>query len=113
MTNSKKYQRSLILWSLVWASALVAASFLFQGKPAKYWVEPALLVAAIAHLLVEVGAAYPPRPARLQMAAKIISGFPLRRCSWYYMPIVPIANTRRMMRWLDVVCLKRAGPFLR
>lgn len=51
MTNSKKYQRSLLLWSLVWASALVAASFLFPSEPAKYWVEPAILVAAITHLL--------------------------------------------------------------
>jgi hypothetical protein len=50
MTNSK-YQRSLVLWSIVWASALVTASFLFRGKPAKYWVEPAILVAAITHLM--------------------------------------------------------------
>ncbi|HLW80869.1 MAG TPA: hypothetical protein VKS20_02390 [Candidatus Acidoferrales bacterium] len=41
------------------------------------------------------------------MATKIMSGFPLRRCSWYYTPIVPILSTCRMMRWLDAVCLKQ------
>lgn len=42
------------------------------------------------------------------MAAKIMSGFPVRRCSWSYKPIVPIALTRRMILWLDSVCLKPA-----
>jgi hypothetical protein len=42
------------------------------------------------------------------MAAKIMSGFPVRRCSWSYKPIVPVALTRRMIRWLDSVCLKQA-----
>lgn len=41
------------------------------------------------------------------MATKIMSGFPLRRCSWSYAPIISVARTRRMIRWLDVVCLKR------
>lgn len=53
------------------------------------------------------------------MATKIMSGFPLRRCSWYCTPIVPVAMTRRMIRWLDAVCLKQvtfkvwASPLLR
>lgn len=42
------------------------------------------------------------------MAAKVMSGFPIRRCSWSYKPIVPAALTRTMIRWLDSVCLKRA-----
>jgi hypothetical protein len=42
------------------------------------------------------------------MASKIVSGFPIRRCSWSYRPVVPSVLTRRMIRWLDSVCLKRA-----
>jgi len=42
------------------------------------------------------------------MAAKVMSGFPIRRCSWSYKPIVPAALTRTMIRWLDFVCLTRA-----
>jgi hypothetical protein len=40
------------------------------------------------------------------MATKIMSGFPMRRCSWSYRPIAPTVPTRRMIRWLDSVCLK-------
>lgn len=40
------------------------------------------------------------------MPAKIISGFPLRRCSWFFNPIAPDALSRKMIRWLDLVCLK-------
>jgi hypothetical protein len=43
------------------------------------------------------------------MLVKIINGFPLRRCSWSYRPIVPTALTRRMIRWLDSVCLKQVA----
>jgi hypothetical protein len=41
------------------------------------------------------------------MVAKIIAGFPLRRCSWSYSPIVSGTLSNRMLRWLDSVCLKR------
>jgi hypothetical protein len=41
------------------------------------------------------------------MPAKIMSGFPLRRCSWFFNPIVPDALSRKMIRWLDLVCLKQ------
>jgi len=37
----------------------------------------------------------------------IASGFPLRRCSWAFDPIVSEALGRRMIRWLDKVCLRR------
>jgi hypothetical protein len=47
MTASKKYRISQILWSLVWAFALVATAFLFKGNPAIYWIESAILVGAI------------------------------------------------------------------
>jgi hypothetical protein len=38
------------------------------------------------------------------MAKDIANGFPLRRCSWAYAPVVSAASTRRMVRWLDAVC---------
>jgi hypothetical protein len=43
------------------------------------------------------------------MLAKIMSGFPLRRCSWSFSPIVPGALSRKMIRWLDLVCLRRVA----
>lgn len=43
------------------------------------------------------------------MALKIKNGFPLRRCSWAYNPIVPIALSRKMIRWLDFVCVRQAS----
>lgn len=43
------------------------------------------------------------------MALKIKNGFPLRRCSWAYVPIVPIALSRKMIRWLDFVCVRQAS----
>lgn len=41
------------------------------------------------------------------MPTKIMNGFPVRRCSWFFNPIVPDALARKMIRWLDLVCLKR------
>jgi len=41
-TNSKKP----ILWSLVFALAMIASAFLFKGNPALYWIESGLTVAA-------------------------------------------------------------------
>jgi hypothetical protein len=43
------------------------------------------------------------------MAKKIMDGFPLRRCSWSHRPLVSVALTRRMIRWLDSVCLKQVA----
>ena len=48
------------------------------------------------------------RMMRFSMPAKIMKGFPLRRCSWFVPPIVPDVLSRKMIRWLDVVCLKQA-----
>jgi hypothetical protein len=47
MTASKKYRMSQILWSLVWASALIATAFLFKGNPAIYWIESFIVAGAI------------------------------------------------------------------
>jgi hypothetical protein len=41
------------------------------------------------------------------MITNIMNGFPLRHCSWSFNPIVPAALSRKMIRWLDVVCLKQ------
>jgi hypothetical protein len=50
-TDPKKYRTPLILWSLVWAFALIAAAFFFKGNPALYWIEPAILAGAITSLM--------------------------------------------------------------
>jgi hypothetical protein len=42
-TNSQKP----ILWSLVFALAMIASAFLFKGNPALYWIEAGLTVAAL------------------------------------------------------------------
>ena len=42
------------------------------------------------------------------MSEAIRSGFPLRRCSWSYAPIVSVERTRAMIRWLDSACTLRA-----
>jgi hypothetical protein len=40
------------------------------------------------------------------MEMKVSTGFPLRRCSWSYSPIVSATLTRRIIRWLDLVCVR-------
>jgi hypothetical protein len=47
--NSKKS----ILWSLVFALAIVASAFLFKGNPALYWIEAGLTVAALTFVVLE------------------------------------------------------------
>jgi hypothetical protein len=49
-----------ILWSLVFALAMIASAFLFKGNPALYWIEAALTVAALALVILK-----PQRPARV------------------------------------------------
>ena len=43
------------------------------------------------------------------MTREIMNGFPLRRCSWAYVPVAPLVATRRMIRWLDTVCSARVA----
>jgi hypothetical protein len=38
----------LILWSLFWAFALIAAAYIFKGNPIKDGIESALLAGAVA-----------------------------------------------------------------
>jgi len=45
--NSKTHLTSLIIWSLVWAFAIIATAFLFKGNPVKDWIEAALFIGAL------------------------------------------------------------------
>jgi len=47
-----------LLWSLVFALAMVVSAFLFRGNPALYWVEAALMIAALTFVILKS-----PRPA--------------------------------------------------
>jgi hypothetical protein len=42
-----------ILWSLVFAVAMIASAFLFKGIPALYWIEAALMVAALTFVVLK------------------------------------------------------------
>jgi hypothetical protein len=42
-----------ILWSLVFALAMVATAFLFKGNPALYWIEAGLTVAALTFIILK------------------------------------------------------------
>jgi len=48
-SNSKKP----ILWSLVFALAMIASAFLFKGNPALYWIEAGLTVAALTFVVLK------------------------------------------------------------
>jgi hypothetical protein len=47
-----------ILWSLVFALAMVASALLFKGNPALYWIEAGLVIAALTFVILKS-----PRPA--------------------------------------------------
>jgi hypothetical protein len=42
---------STFVWSLVWAIAIVASAFLFNGN-AEYWIESALVVGALVFVIL-------------------------------------------------------------
>ena len=47
MTHDSKTQvTSLIIWSLVWAFAIIATAFLLKGNPVKDWIEATLFIGA-------------------------------------------------------------------
>jgi hypothetical protein len=48
-----------ILWSFIFALAMLASAFLFKGNPALYWIEAGLTVAALTFVILKS-----PRPAR-------------------------------------------------
>lgn len=51
--NSKKLGTSPIVWSLVWAFAIIAAAFLFKGNPAIYWIEAGLIIGALTFVVLK------------------------------------------------------------
>jgi hypothetical protein len=42
-----------VIWSLLWASAIIATAFLFKGNPAEYWIEAALVVGALTFVVLK------------------------------------------------------------
>jgi hypothetical protein len=55
--NSKKLGTWTIVWSLVWAFAVIATAFLFKGNPTEYWIEAGLIVGALTFVVLK------PRPS--------------------------------------------------
>jgi hypothetical protein len=53
MPNSKKLVTSPIVWSLVWAFAIIATAFLFKGNPAEYWIEAGLIIGALTFVVLK------------------------------------------------------------
>jgi hypothetical protein len=51
--NSKKVGTSAIVWSLVWALAIIATAFLFKGNPAEHWIEAGLIVGALTFVVLK------------------------------------------------------------
>ncbi len=58
---SKKLVASPIVWSVVWAFAIIAVAFLFKGNPALYWIEAGLIIGALTFVVLK-----PRRPVRLR-----------------------------------------------
>ncbi len=50
-----------IVWSLVWACAIIAAAFLLKGNVFLYWIEAGLMVGALAFVVLR-----PRRPVCLR-----------------------------------------------
>jgi drug/metabolite transporter (DMT)-like permease len=48
---SKNPRMAMILWSLLWALALIASAYFFKGNPALFWIESVILGAATFCLL--------------------------------------------------------------
>jgi hypothetical protein len=47
------YYKKSILWSLVFALAMIASAFLFKGNPALHWIEAGLTVAALTFVILK------------------------------------------------------------
>lgn len=44
---------SKIVWSLVWAIAIIATPFIFKGNEARYWIEAGLIVGALTLVILK------------------------------------------------------------
>jgi hypothetical protein len=58
---SAKLATSPIVWSIVWAFAIIATAFLCKGNPAGEWIETALVGGALAFVVLKS-----PRPLGLR-----------------------------------------------
>jgi hypothetical protein len=56
----KPNYKKTLLWSLVFALAMIASAFFFKGNPALYWIEAGLTVAVLALVILK-----PQRPVRV------------------------------------------------
>jgi hypothetical protein len=59
--DPQKLGTSAVVWSLVWAFAIIAAAFLFKGNPARDWIEAGLIIGALTFVVLK-----PRRLARLR-----------------------------------------------
>jgi hypothetical protein len=50
----KKQTVKVLLWSLVWALALIASAIVFKGNPLKEWIQSALFIVATTFWLWQV-----------------------------------------------------------
>jgi hypothetical protein len=44
---------SKIVWSLVWAIAIITTPFVFKGNQAGYWIEATLIVGALTFVILK------------------------------------------------------------
>jgi len=51
--TSKRLGKSAIVWSLVWALAIIATAFLFKGNPVEYWIEAGLIIGALTFVVLK------------------------------------------------------------
>jgi hypothetical protein len=51
--TSKRLGKSAIVWSLVWALAILATAFLFKGNPVEYWIEASLIIGALTFVVLK------------------------------------------------------------
>jgi hypothetical protein len=47
------HHKKRILWSLVFALAMIASALIFKGNPALYWIEASLMVAALTFVILK------------------------------------------------------------
>jgi hypothetical protein len=50
--QAKRRETSSVVWSLMWAFAIIATAVLFKGSPSSYWIEAALVVGALAFVIL-------------------------------------------------------------
>jgi hypothetical protein len=59
--HTERLEFSSIVWSLMWAFAIIATAFLFKGSPILYWIESALVVGALAFVILKTQRPVPHR----------------------------------------------------